>query len=264
MPIEAACVTALSTSPVKALRMQRRPRLLLERGGARGDRAMFIVDERARMVNAKHHPAFNQIIAELDDAVGLRISLPDGRSAAGEPVRGQELAVRFYSMTRAARLIDGPFSELISQHIGQPLRLVAFDDGRAAVDRGASGAVTLLSVASARAVAEAAGHREIDTRRFRMTIELDGSEAFAEDGWIGRELRLGGEGGPVIRPLGHVGRCNVTSLDPDLGTFDLPTLDLLREIRGELDTTEPLALGVHCAVLQAGEVAVGDALRIEG
>ncbi len=94
-----------------------------------------------------------------------------------------------------------------------------------------------------------------------MTIELDGAEAFAEDGWIDRELSVGDA---RIKPFGHVGRCNVTTLDPDAGVPDLPTLDLLRGLRGEAATTEPLALGVHCAVIAPGEVSVGDELRVEG
>ncbi len=93
-----------------------------------------------------------------------------------------------------------------------------------------------------------------------MTIELSGSEPFAEDGWIGSTLRVGGA---RIKPFGHVGRCNITTLDPDRGTPDLETLEILREMRGELATTEPLALGVHCAVLEPGAVALGDAVTME-
>jgi uncharacterized protein YcbX len=254
-----AVVAALSTTPVKALRIQRRERLVLARDGARGDRAMFLLDARGRMVNGKHHPALTAVAAELDEDGRLAIELPDGRRAAGEAVPGEELQASFYSLIRPVHAIEGPFSELLSDYAGAPLRLVAFADGRSAVDRGAAGAVTLLSAQSAAAVARAAGSEAIDSRRFRMTIEVDGTEAFAEDGWIGRELSVGGA---RIEPFGHVGRCNITELDPDRGIPDLPTLDVLRELRGEESSTEPLPLGVHCAVTQPGEVALGDAVEI--
>jgi hypothetical protein len=39
---------------------------------------------------------------------------------------------------------------------------------------------------------------------------------------------------------------------------------LLREVRGDAETSEPLAIGVHCAVLEPGEVALGDAVELEG
>ena len=256
---QGARVAALSTTPVKALRIQRHDRLELRRDGAVGDRAMFLVDERGRMVNGKHHPALTAVTAEAGPDGRLALTLPDGRTVEGPALPGEELQVRFYSLIRPARAIEGPFSELLSDYTGAPLRLVAFADGRSAVDRGAAGAVTLISAASAQAVAFAAGREHVDSRRFRMTIELEGSEPFAEDGWIGRELRIGGV---LVRPFGHVGRCNITTLDPDTGTPDLPTLDILREMRGELATTEPLALGVHCAVIEPGELALGDTLAL--
>lgn len=262
-PIAAARVrvAALSTTPVKALRIQRHERLMLERGGACGDRAMFLVDEDARMVNGKRHPLLTAVVAELRDDGRLSLVLPDGSHVEDAVRDGEMLHVRFFSRTCAARAIEGPFSRALSEYAGVPLRLVARADGLPAVDRGARGAVTLLSLGSARALARAAGREEIDTRRFRMTLELDGLDAFAEDEWIGRELRAGDA---RLRALGHVGRCSVTTLDPDRGTRDLPTLDVLRELRADAATTEPLALGVHCEVLEPGEVAVGDPVALAG
>jgi hypothetical protein len=213
------------------------------------------------MVNAKRSAALNQVVAELGADGELSLSFPDGGRVAGEPALGEPIEVRFYSLMRPARAIEGPFSGALSEHVGMPLRLVAFHPGRSSVDRGAQGAATILCRSSAEALAQAAGRDSIDTRRFRMTIELDGCEPFAEDGWIGRELRIGAA---RLRPMGHVGRCTVTTLDPDSGEVDLPTLDLLRELRGDAGTTEPLAIGVHCAVLEPGEVAVGDPVEIEG
>ena len=233
----------------------------LARDGAAGDRAYFLVDERGRMVNGKRSSLLNQVVAELCEDGELSLAFPDGRVVTGPPTRGGRVDVRFYSLMRPARAIGGPFSEALSEHAGLPLRLVAFDPGRSSVDRGAQGAATLLCRSSAAAIAAAAGRESIDTRRFRMTIELDGCEPFAEDGWIGRTLRIGGA---RLRPFGNVGRCLVTTLDPDTGEVDLPTLDLLRGLRGDAATSEPLALGVHCAVLQPGEVALGDPVELEG
>jgi len=215
------------------------------------------------MANAKRHPKLNQVVGELDGDGLLTLAFPDGSRVSGEPRRGGPLDARFYRMTRPAVAIEGEFSAALSAHVGTPLRLVAFDGGRSAVDRGAQGAATLLCRASADALAEAAGRERIDTRRFRMTIELDGCEPFEEDRWIGRTLRIGGAGGAVIRPFGNVGRCTVTTLDPDTGEVDLPTLDVLRELRGDAETSEPLAIGVHCAVIEPGEVALGDAVEVE-
>ena len=52
--------------------------------------------------------------------------------------------------------------------------------------------------------------------------------------------------------------CVDTSRHPENGTVDLPTLDLLRDYRGELPTTEPLPFGIYGEVLEPGAVHVGD------
>ena len=51
-----------------------------------------------------------------------------------------------------------------------------------------------------------------------MTIGVDGVEAHAEDGWIGERVRVGGA---VVAVRAHVGRCAVTTRDPDTGLRDL-------------------------------------------
>src|SRR5262249_7444072 len=92
-----------------------------------------------------------------------------------------------------------------------------------------------------------------------MLIEIDGVIAHEEDGWIGETVRVGGA---TVRWLGNVGRCLTTSRDPDTGVVDLPTLDLLRNYRGQMKTTEPLPVGLYGEVLEPGEIRVGDAVSV--
>lgn len=248
-------VTALSTTPVKGLRIAARERLALERAGARGDRAFYLIDARGRMVNGKHSDALNGIVAELDGGGMLTLTFSDGQVVSGRPEPGEELQTSFHSRPRAARLVGGPFSQAISRHAREALRLVRAADEASAIDRGARGAVTLISRGSLERLAEVAGQPTVDARRFRMNLELDGVAPFGEDAWIEREVRIGDA---VVRPRGHVGRCIVTSRHPVSGAVDLPTLDLLRSFRSGAPTTEPLALGVYAEVLRPGIVALGD------
>ena len=67
----------------------------------------------------------------------------------------------------------------------------------------------------------------------------------------------------MVVPRGNVGRCRVTTLDPDTGERDLQTLDAIAEYRADVETTEPLPFGVWCEVVQAGRVAVGDDVDVE-
>jgi uncharacterized protein len=268
-----ARVGALSSTPVKALRIARHERVELERGGIRGDRRFYLVEERGWMVNGKHSGALNEGCAELEegDAVdagksrreepaGERLTLrfPDGSTVSQEIELGETLHTRFSSRPREARLVLGPFAAALSEHAGERLRLVRASDGGSAIDRGGKGGVTLISRGSLERLAEVAG-ASIDARRFRMSIEIDGVEPFAEDGLVGRELDVGEA---RIRLHGNVGRCIVTSRHPESGAIDLPTLDLLRSFRSEAQTTEPLAFGVYGEVVKPGPVRVGDRVEL--
>jgi hypothetical protein len=117
--------------------------------------------------------------------------------------------------------------------------------------------VSLVSRGSLRRLGEQGGIEPYDVRRFRMMIEIDGVAAHAEDDWMGQRLQIGSA---VLRFDGHVGRCLVTGRDPETGESDMPTLDLLRAYRTDLETTEPLPFGVYGRVLRPGTINVGDTL----
>jgi uncharacterized protein len=152
--------------------------------------------------------------------------------------------------------VRGPWSQALSDHLGRPLRIV---HAGSAVDRGRSGATSIISRSSLRRLAEAAASDGLDARRFRMLIEVDGVDAHEEDGWIGRRVRVGEA---TLAMRGHVGRCLITSRDPESGEIDLPTLDLLGEYRREVDSTEPLPFGIYGAVLHGGTIRVGDPVEL--
>ena len=131
------------------------------------------------------------------------------------------------------------------------------EDEGAGLDRaGEKGAASLLSVTALDAMAEATqASGPVDPRRFRMNFGIAGVPAHAEDEWIGRPVRIGGA---VVVPMGNVGRCAVTSVDPITGVADLDTLGALARYRGARETSEPLPFGVWGRVEWAGAVAVGD------
>jgi uncharacterized protein YcbX len=64
-------------------------------------------------------------------------------------------------------------------------------------------------------------------------------------------------GKAVLAFNGDVGRCVVTSHDPDRGVTDLDTLGLLAEYRRD-GVSEPLPLGVYGSVSVPGRIGVGD------
>src|SRR5262249_60428163 len=107
-------------------------------------------------------------------------------------------------------------------------------------------------------LAQQLGVGEVDSRRFRMNFGVEGIEAHEEDVWRGRRVRVGEA---VVIPQGNVGRCAITTQNPDTGVVDLDTLNALAGYRSGVETTEPLPFGIHAAVAQAGRVRVGDPVQ---
>lgn len=253
-------VGALAVTPVKGLRLLARDEVQLDRAGVPDNRRFYLIDERNRMVNGKNLGALTTVVADYDPRQRrLTLDFPDGSSTCDTVEHGATIATSFFSRAGEARLVLGPWSAALSEHAGRALRLVEAPPGSSGVDRGQEGALTLISQASLRKLAQVAGERDVDARRFRMLIEVAGLHAHAEDAWVGRAARVGGA---LVRVRGHVGRCLITSRHPDTGQVDLPTLDLLRSYRAGAPTTEPLALGVYGEVLEPGRVRVGDAVAL--
>jgi uncharacterized protein YcbX len=92
-----------------------------------------------------------------------------------------------------------------------------------------------------------------------MLIEIDGVAPHDEDGWVGSQVRIGPA---LLRMHGHVGRCLITSRDPDTAAVDLPTLELLGQYRRQIVSTEPLPFGIYGEVLEGGTVRLGDAVTV--
>jgi hypothetical protein len=252
-------VTGLAVAPVKAMRLRQVDAVELDELGAVGDRRFYVVDERGRMVNGKQLAQLQTIVADYDAETGvLALTFPDGAVVSDVAEPGEPVTARFYRRTDEVPALRGLFSEAVSAFVGAPVRVVA---ARTGVDRGHDGAASLVSRASLRRLAEAAGRESVDPRRFRMLIEIDGVEPHEEDRWVDRGLRIGEA---VLRMRGHIGRCLITSRDPDSARADLPTLDLLRSYRGDADATEPLPFGVYGEVLAGGRIRVGDPVAIDG
>jgi uncharacterized protein YcbX len=257
----AGAVAWISFTPVKGLRIQHLDEVALTEDGVPGDRAFFLVDERGDMVSATRLGALVAVQAEHDPGAGtLALRFPDGEEVAGPVELGEPQDVRFYGLSLRPRPLLGPFSAALSEHCRKPLRLVASPPERTGIDRGRDGAATLLSIASLEALRAQAGADEpVDPRRFRMTFGVQGLDAHEEDGWIDRDVTVGDA---LLRVTGNVGRCALTTRQPDTGVVDFKTLHHLRAYRGEMPTTEPLPFGVHARVLAPGRVRVGDAVAL--
>jgi uncharacterized protein YcbX len=250
-----ARISWISLTPVKALALEHVDEVELREDGLRGDRRFYLVDESNRLVNNKGRRGPLQLIHGAYDERSrvLTLRLADGTCLSAEVEPGDELTTMFHQRPRTARRVSGPWDAALSEAAGEPVRLVAPEYG--AADRGRGGAVSLLGEASLAALADALGAQTVDGRRFRMNFGVEGVDAHAEEDWIGRRLQVGEA---IVVPQGNVGRCAITTQNPETGLPDLDTLKALAAYRDGVPTSEPLPFGVYAAVAKPGLVRVGD------
>ena len=114
--------------------------------------------------------------------------------------------------------------------------------------------VSLISLQTVRQV-EAEVGIPIDKRRFRANIyfDLESDAGFAEDGLVGRKLRIGSSA--QIMVLERDPRCKTMSLDPDTGEHHPEVLRKVAQAHGA-------CAGVYCAVLVEGILTTGDSIEL--
>jgi len=252
-------VVRISIAPVKALGLVHPEEVELTETGVPGDRRFWLVDEDGRLANVKRIPKLVCVQVAWDEATRrLALSFPGGETVEGVVEPGEPVEAILYDAAHPSRAVPGPWTQALSEFAGRPLTLLWSEQG--AVDRGVlyGGWASLVSRASLERLREEAGEADpVDGRRFRMLFEIDGVEPHEEDGWLGRQVAVGSA---VVEPRGDVGRCAVTTRNPDTGAFDLDTLRVLAGYRPE-GQVERLPFGVHGGVVQAGRVRVGDPVR---
>ena len=264
MPARPAIPTTawISIAPVKAMALQPLAEAEITATGIPGDRRFAVVDAAGRLVNGKRIGALATIRPRLSpDGERLALSFPDGTGVDGPVERGAPVESRFFGRPRAAHHLLGPFDETLSAWARSPVHLVELDRPGDGVDRAdLGGTISIASVAALAELAHAGGLEDpLDARRFRITLGIAGVQAWAEDGWLDREVRVGAA---VVRPVGNVGRCAVTTHDPDTGRADVDTLGLLARARGGMATSEPLPYGVWATVVRPGRIRLGDPVEV--
>jgi uncharacterized protein YcbX len=251
-------LTRISIAPVKSLALQHPAEVLLEEVGVRNDRLFYLADPRGRLVTGSALGSLVQIASDYDsDRERLRLVFPDGNTVESDAIAtGPPVRTDFYGRRVDAHVVEGPFARMLSEYAHRPLRLVR-------PDRAGDGTdvhhVTMVSSESVAELGRRAGREgDPDARRFRMLLEVGGvGSPHEEDSWEGRAVRVGRA---VIRVMGKVPRCVVTTQNPSTGVKDLDTLKTINRYRGVMDADEGrgLPFGMYAEVETPGMVRVGD------
>ena len=251
-----ATVARFNVTPVKSTALHHPGSIDLQRDGAVGDRRfLFARADGTRLRGISKAPLMPIVSTWSVADEWLTMRFPDGSSVEGSalPV-GERVDIKLFDRTVPARAVDPVFTEAVHRVV---------DDGSLSVFRvdepefaGGGHRASIISLASVADVGSRGGDVRLDPRRFRMLIELDGVEAYQEDGWRGRSLRLGGA---VLRLGQRMHRCVMTNLAPDTGENDFDTLTVLAEHR---KVGTELLLGVYGDVEHPGRIELGDSAEL--
>ena len=109
--------------------------------------------------------------------------------------------------------------------------------------------VSIISIQTARQVCKESGV-DVDKRRFRANVyvELESGNAFGEDDFVGRTLRIGAK--TAIAVIERDPRCKMITLDPDTAQQDP---EVMRRVARDHDGKA----GVYGAVLIEGTIRPG-------
>jgi uncharacterized protein len=170
------------------------------------------------------------------------------------PADAADLAVEVETPSGEVLAIDDPaLSRRLAERLGEGHSLTLVRSERALTD---CRPVSLFSIQTARQLGDEIG-TAIDKRRFRANVYLDLESApgFAEDGFVGRTLRLGPK--VTIAVLERDSRCKMITIDPDTAE---PSGAVLRQVSRVHDGMA----GVYGAVLAEGMVHRGDEVELLG
>lgn len=136
-----------------------------------------------------------------------------------------------------------------------PLRIVG-DGITSRYQDNEAGQITLHSRESLAAVAVAVGKPDLSELRFRSNIAIEGLDAWEEQSWVGRKIRIGEVIFDAVIPKG---RCLATHANPSSGERDLPILETLtRSFHQEKPT---FAIGMVTSG-PGGRIHVGDQVSL--
>jgi uncharacterized protein YcbX len=249
-------VARLNIAAVRSLGLETRDEIDLTPDGVAEDRRFYVIDAGGRLVDQITAGAMVQVGSWTDpDATILRLTFPDGTVLEDEVGLDGDIETPIYGRTAAGHIVEGPWAAKLSEFVGRPVRLVRSD--HVGGTRSAHPA-TLVGDGSIDALGGVLGVGDLDARRFRMLIELEGASPHEEDTWVGGRIGLGET---VLQVSAPVPRCAMTTHDPGTGERDYDTLRAIKEYRGQVNGKD-LMFGVWGEVERPGVIRLGDEVRV--
>jgi MOSC domain-containing protein len=253
-------VDSLWRYPVKSMRGEELEEMFAGYAGVYGDR-LFAFDSSA---NGRGFPYFTgrdqrQMIRYRPRfryphkaARPINLAEAEQRTAAPLSATPAELMLDVETPDGEIFAIDDPaLIDTLRAGIDTKHQLKLLRSDRALTD---SSPLSLFSIQTARKLEEESG-TAVDKRRFRANVYLDlpSRDAFAEDEFVGRALRIGSKA--VVAILKRDSRCMMITLDPDTAEKSPAILKTVAQAHDN-------KAGVYGAMLVEGMVRKGDPVEL--
>lgn len=239
-------LSALYRYPLKSAKGEVLQQARLDKLGLVGDRRWMLVDEATgRFLTQRAVPSMSQISALWNAQGGLTLSAP-GHPDVEVPLPGADAELRGVTIFRDSLRVPDAGDEAgawVSDFIGKATRLVQIPLDRARTTEAGYGRdddqvafadgypLLLIGQASLEDLSQQVG-RPLEMLRFRPNLVIEGSTAFAEDGW--KRIRIGEVEFRVVKSCS---RCILTTIDPQTGqrSADREPLATLQKYRAQAD-----------------------------
>jgi len=240
--------------------------------GLAGDRRWFPVDPDGVAITQRELPVLTQIQPTLLPG-GLRLAAPGRPDLTLTETVGDYLEIQLWRSRFKVSAAGAEADAWLSEVAGRPLRLVWMDDparrpvnpeyGRPGDVVSAADGYPLL-VANTASLAQLndwiiegdPDEQPVPMTRFRPNVVVDGAPAWAEDGWLGRRLRIGPVTFRVVKPCA---RCVLTTNDQETGERGREPLRTLGRTR---NIEQNLLFGMNMIPDGTGTLRVGDPVEL--
>ncbi len=264
----AGTAAALRRYPVKSMLGEQVAEAEVGPAGLAGDRGLALVDrETGRVATAKHPRLWRLLLqcAAVVDGGDVRITLPDGRVlGSGDDVDDAlsallGRAVRLTAVRPAGAEVERPAPEDVLDHGVEaevPFATLEIAQGTPGANFVDYAPVHLITTTTLE-------HIGVSALRYRPNVVVDSPDGrpFAENGWVGRAITVGGV---RLRGILPTPRCSVPTLEHgDLPRSPQALRTPLAENRVDVPGFGLLpCAGVYAEVVAGGTVRVGDAVSV--
>ncbi len=177
----------------------------------------------------------------------LETSFDDGTTTLTVSRRGRQVARGDLSQAIGRTMLEDFFDAFMGNSARGGLKIVEATPGHTLSDH-ANPVISILNLASIRDMTRVV-RQELDPRRFRGNLLIDGIEPWEEFTWVGRDIAIGDA---TLSVTARIDRCGATNVNPETAERDLNIPKALQMGYRHIDC------GVYARVAKGGSISLGD------